>query len=181
MNWLDLVLLIILAVSMITSFRKGLSREVIGLISVVLALLLGAWLYGTAGAFLRPYVSSQAAANLGGFLLVFVAVVLLGSLVSFILRKFLRVTGLSFLDHLLGAGFGFVRGMVIAIALVMGIMAFSPGERPPSAVLHSRLAPYVVDAAKVASTLAPHELKEGFRKSYEQLKTAWGEVVEKKE
>jgi membrane protein required for colicin V production len=43
MNWLDIVLLLILVVSVFTSFRKGLSRELIGLVSVVLGLLLGAW------------------------------------------------------------------------------------------------------------------------------------------
>ncbi len=76
MNWLDVVLLLILAGSMFTSFRKGLSREIIGLVSVVLALLLGIWFYGTAGAFLLPYLSSRAAANFGGFLLVFCGVML---------------------------------------------------------------------------------------------------------
>ena len=45
MNWLDLVLLLIVAASVYMSFRKGLSREIIGLVSVVLALLLGIWFY----------------------------------------------------------------------------------------------------------------------------------------
>ena len=71
MNWLDIVLLVILAASVITSFRKGFSREVIGLVSVVLALFLGSWFYGTAGAFLLPYLSSRSMAMFGGFFLVF--------------------------------------------------------------------------------------------------------------
>ena len=52
MNWLDVIVLLIVAASVFTSFRKGLSREIIGLVSVVLALMLGIWFYGTAGAFL---------------------------------------------------------------------------------------------------------------------------------
>src|ERR1035438_6826295 len=130
MNWLDIVLLLILAWSIATSFRKGLTREVLGLASVVVAFLLALWFYGTAGAYLTPYVSSRSLANLAGFLAVFAAVMLLGSLVGFIVGKFLRVTGLSIVDHALGAAFGALRGTLIAIVLIMAIMAFSTGDRP---------------------------------------------------
>lgn len=179
MNWLDVVLLIIIVASVVACFRKGFSREVIGLVSVVLALLLGIWFYGTAGSYLLPYVSSRAMANLAGFLLVFCGVLLLGSLVSFMVGKFLKVTGLSIVDHALGAGFGVVRGILISVAIIMGIMAFSQGDKPPASVVNSRLAPYVVDAARVFAAMAPHELKEGFRKTYAQLKSAWGNALEK--
>jgi len=69
MNWLDVVLLVILAASVFTSFRKGFSREVIGLVAVVLALLLGSWFYGTAGALFAPYLNSTAAAHFADFCL----------------------------------------------------------------------------------------------------------------
>jgi membrane protein required for colicin V production len=176
MNWLDILLLVILAWCVFSSFRKGLTREVVGLASVVLALLLGIWFYGTAGALVAPYVNSHAVANLAGFFIVFVAVMLIGALVTRILGKFLRVTGLSIVDHALGAAFGFVRGALIAVALVMGIMAFSPEGRPPESVVNSRLAPYVAHASRVFASLAPHELREGFRRTYGEVKSAWGHV-----
>ena len=178
MNWLDVVLLAILAASVAMSFRKGLSREVIGLASVVLAILLGIWFYGTAGAVLIPYLSSRALANFAGFLIVFCGVLLAGSVVSYIVGKFLKVTGLSIFDHLLGAGFGAVRGILISVALIMAIMAFSQGDKPPASVVSSRVAPYVVDAARAFAAMAPRELKEGFRRTYGQVKTAWGKVLE---
>jgi membrane protein required for colicin V production len=177
MNWLDLVLLFIVAVSVISSFRKGLSREIVRLISVVLALFLGLWFYGSAAAFLEPYLKSRGVANFAGFLVVFGAVSLLGGLVGLLLGKFLRVTGLSILDHALGAGFGLIRGMLIAVALIMGMMAFRSEERPPAAVVRSRMAPYMVGVAHVVASLAPHELKEGFRKTYGQVKSAWAQVA----
>jgi membrane protein required for colicin V production len=178
MNWLDIVLLLILAWSIATSFRKGLTQEILGLASVVLALLLGLWFYGTAGSYLAPYASSRSLANFAGFLVVFAGVMLLGSLASFILGKFLRVTGLSIVDHALGAAFGVLRGTLIAIVLIMAIMAFSPGDRPPDSVVRSRLAPHVAGAAHVLVSIAPHELKEGFRKTYAQVKAAWEKIVD---
>jgi membrane protein required for colicin V production len=179
MNWLDAVLILIIGVSVLTCFRKGLSREVIGLVAVVLGLLFGIWFYGAAGSLVLPYLSSRSAANLAGFFLVFFGVILLGSVVSYVVGRFLRVTGLSILDHVLGALFGVVRGMLVAVALIMGIMAFSPASQPPKSVVESRLAPYVVDTARVVVSMAPHELREGFRKTYAQVRTAWDDALKR--
>ena len=178
MNWLDLVLILILVVSIVTSLRKGFSREVIGLVSVVAALLVAVWFYGSAGALVAPYVSSPQIAHFIGFALVFVAVMLLGGLVSSGVGRFLSVTGLSIFDHLLGAVFGLVRGVLIGVALVMGLMAFSLASGPPRSVVQSRVAPYVVDAARVVAAMAPHEVREGFRKTYAEVKSAWGKTLE---
>jgi membrane protein required for colicin V production len=178
MNWLDIVLLLILAASVLRSFRTGLTRSVIRLVSVVLAILLGAWFYGTAAAYLQPYVSSSTVANLGGFLIVFCGVLLLGGVVGWLVGKFLRVTGLSIVDHLLGAGFGLLRGTLVGVALIMGIMAFSKDGTPPQSVTGSRLAPYVSQAARVFAAMAPHDLKEGFHKTYSQAKEVWSHTLQ---
>jgi membrane protein required for colicin V production len=179
MNWLDFVLALILVASGIAGLRRGLSRQVIGLIAGVLGLLLGIWFYGTVGFYLMPYVSSRTMANACGFAVVFCGVLMLGALVSYVVGRFLKVTGLSIVDHLLGAGFGLLRGLVFAIAIIMGVMAFSHGEKPPEAVVNSRMAPYVVDAARMVAGMAPHELKEGFRRTYAQVKAAWSDALDK--
>ena len=179
MNWLDLVLLLILLWSVVTSFRKGLTREIVGLVSVVLGLLLGSWFYGSAAALVQPYVNSKTAANFAGFFLVFCVVIVAGSLLSFVIGKFLRVTGLSVVDHALGAGFGLIRGGLVAVALIMGVMAFTQSGKPPQAVVNSRMAPYLVQGARVFASMAPYELKEGFHKTYAQAKTAWDETLKK--
>jgi len=176
MNWLDVVLLLLLLVSIVTSFSSGVTREVVGMISLVAALVAAVWFYGTAGAFLLPYVSSPGVAHFCGFLIVFCGVLILGALVGRALGRFIKMTGLSFVDRLLGACFGLVRGLLIAIALILALLAFTPGKSTPDAVAQSRVAPYVIGAARVLSAVAPHELKDGFRKSYDQVKTIWGKT-----
>src|SRR5580700_324812 len=108
------------------SMRKGFSREIIGLAAALFALVLGMWFYGLAGSFLIPYVSSPRVANLIGFLLVVFAVLICGGLIGWVVSRFLRTIGLSFFDRLLGAAFGFARGVLIAIALLTAFMAFGP-------------------------------------------------------
>jgi len=178
MNWLDVALAAALAWSVFTGFRKGLTGEVIRLISVVIGTLLAIWFYGTGAAFLLPYISSRPAANFAGFLAVFCGTILLGWIVTWIARKFLKATGLSLFDKILGGGFGLLRGGLIGLVLVMGLMAFSSGEKPPPAVVGSGLAPYLMDGARVVVAVAPYELKQGFRKTYRQVKTAWEAALE---
>jgi hypothetical protein len=54
-----------------------------------------------------------------------------------------------------------LRGVLIAVAIIMGVMAFSKDGAPPRAIEESRVAPYVSQAARVFAAMAPHELKEG--------------------
>jgi membrane protein required for colicin V production len=178
-NWLDYLMAAILAISMFMSARKGFSREVIGLAAAILALVLGMWFYGLAGSFLLPYVSSARVANLIGFLLVVFGVMIVGGMLGWIVNRFLRTIGLSFFDRLLGAGFGLLRGLVVAIALLTAYMAFGPqvdtGQGPArfadQAMLHSRIAPWVLDASHLFVAIAPMELKASFLKQYAEVKS----------
>jgi len=179
MNWLDIVLAIILLTATIRGLRRGFTRQIIALVTGVLALLVGVWCYGFPAAWFAPYVSSPALAGALGFGVVFLVVMLVGGAVSAIVQRVLRFTGLSIFDHALGAGFGFLRGMLVSIAIVMGAMAFSRADQPPRAIVESRLAPYVVEAAHAVASMAPYDLKEGFRKTYGQVKAAWNHAVEK--
>jgi membrane protein required for colicin V production len=174
MNWLDYVLLAILLFSVVMSARKGFSREIVGLAAALVALVLGMWFYGLAGSFLLPWVSSVRIANLAGFLFVVLAVLVLGWILGWIVNRFLRTIGLSFMDRLLGAAFGFVRGLLILIALLTAYMAFGPhvdSKSVSASMLHSRIAPYILDASHVFVTIAPMELKASFLKQYSQVKS----------
>jgi membrane protein required for colicin V production len=181
MNWLDWALLIVILGSIIASFRAGFSRELIGLISMVVALFGGLWFYGSAGAFLLPYVSSKNVANLCGFLLIFLGVLIAGAIIGHLFSRLVKAAGLGLFDRILGAGFGAVRGLLFAVALILAIVAFAPagGDEPPGAVVHSRFAPYVIDTAHLFASLAPRELKDSFRKHYAQVKSIWDDTLKK--
>jgi membrane protein required for colicin V production len=173
-NWLDFALIAILLWSVLMSARKGFSREIIGLAAALFALVLGMWFYGPAGGFLIPYVSSARVANLIGFLLVVFGVLICGGMLGWIVNRFLHTIGLSFFDRLLGAAFGLVRGLLIAMALLTAFMAFGPhvdSKTVSSSVVHSRIAPWILDASHIFVAIAPMELKSSFRKQYAQVKT----------
>lgn len=178
MNWLDICLVIITLISVIGGLRAGLAREVIGLVALVLAVVCGLWFYGSAGALVQPYVSSKHLANALGFFMIFGGILLAGALVTWILERLLKWVHLGWLNRLLGGVFGLARAIVVSAVIVMVLMAFT-SKPPPRSVVNSRLAPYVIDAARVMAAAAPYELKEGFRQSYEKVREAWAEMLKK--
>ncbi len=172
MNWLDILLVVIIGSSVLSGVTKGLARVGIGVAAVVLGTFLGIWFYGIAGSYFLEFVSSRAVANFLGFLLILLSCLILGGLLGALLARIFKWAGLSWLDRVLGGAFGLLRGVVISVAVILIVMAFSVNP-PPSSVVNSRISPYVVDAASVLAAIAPKELKDGFWNSYDRVKKAW--------
>jgi membrane protein required for colicin V production len=171
-NWLDYLLVLILAVSLIQGVARGFSREIIGLAAVVLGILLGIWFYGSAGALFLPYVASPAIAKFLGFLIIFAGMQILGALAGFAAQKFFKAAGLGWLDRLLGFCFGALKALLIATALVLVLTAF-PVKPLPDSVSNSRFAPHFLSAAQMLTYLAPRDLRDGFVRTYEKLREFW--------
>lgn len=176
MSWLDFLVVAVVGYSLLAGFNGGIARMGVGFAATVLGILFGFWFYGVAGAHLADYVSSPGVANLLGFLLVFGVFVLAGAIVGRILAKLFRWVGLSWLDRLLGAAFGVLRGAVIAVALVTVILAFAPTPPPPS-IVQSKTLPYVIDTSSVLSSVTPHQVKDAFRETKEKVKKMWSDRV----
>jgi len=177
-SFLDLVLIAIVGGSIVSGFLAGFARAGVGFLAAITGVLFGFWFYGIPAAWVHKFISSVAVSNLVGFLVVFVACVTLGGLVGLLLSKLFKWTGLSWLDRLMGAGFGFVRGGLIAVAFVSVLLAFTP--RPvPAWMTGSFLLPYAIDTSNVLASLAPRALKDPVRDSVREIRQAWDDQVRK--
>jgi membrane protein required for colicin V production len=175
---LDLVLIAIVGGSVVSGFLAGFARAGIGFLAAVTGVLFGFWFYGIPAAWVHKFVNSVAVSNLVGFLVVFVACVALGGLIGKLLSKLFKWTGLSWLDRMMGAGFGFVRGGLIAVAFVSVLLAFTP--RPvPAWMTGSFLLPYAIDTSNVLASLAPRALKDPVRDTVQEIRQAWDDQVRK--
>jgi membrane protein required for colicin V production len=178
-NLLDLLLVIIVGASVATGLMAGFARVGIGFIATVTGLLCGFWFYGIPAAWLHEHLKSAAASNLIGFFLVFFGFVMAGALFGKLLSKLFRWTGLSWLDRLLGGGFGLVRGSLIAIVFISVLLAFTP--RPlPAWMVDSKVLPYAIDASNLCAELAPNALKDAFRESMRDIRKAWDDQMKKR-
>jgi membrane protein required for colicin V production len=178
-NWLDILLALIIAWSLVMGMVKGITKAGIGFAAMVTGLVLGLWFYGIAGGWLSPYIGSREWRNLAGFFLIFGSVLLLGTLLGWVLSKLFKWARLSWLDRLLGGGFGLIRGILVSTVIILAIMAFAPNA-PPRPVVGSTLAPYVVEGARVIAAAAPYELKSGFQRSYKKVQEIWAEGLKRR-
>jgi len=74
-----------------------------------------------------------------------------------LLQRLLRTVGLGFFDRVLGMVFGFARGCLIAIAVLMVITTAVPQW---GAVTNSELTPYLFAVSHDVSFLVPEYLQE---------------------
>ena len=178
MNWLDIVLGAVLVASIVSGFMKGFARTVVGITATILGFLLALWFYSAAGDVYAEYVSSRAIANLLGFITVSALVIIAGALIGKLLAMLFKWVGLSWLDRTLGACFGAIRGLLAAVVIVMVLMAFST-KPPPRSVVNSTIAPYVIEAARVFSNIAPQDLSQGVAESYDKIRQMWDQTLGK--
>ena len=119
MTVFDYVFFAVLALSVLLGAWRGLVAEVFALAGWVLALVL-AW---KSAEFLTPYLGAVAAAHWArwgiAFLLVFVLTLIVMALARALMAELLKAAGLGLSDRALGAVFGTLRGLIIALVVVL--------------------------------------------------------------
>jgi len=178
LSLLDLLLALIVGGSIVSGFLAGFARAGVSFLAAIAGVLFGFWFYGIPADFIHRYVGSQTFSNIAGFLVVFFVCVLMGALVGKLLAKLLKWTGLSWLDRMMGAGFGLVRGIIAAVAFVSILLAFTP-KPVPNWMTGSMLLPYAIDASNMVATLAPRGLKNSVRETVAEVHQLWEDQLRK--
>jgi membrane protein required for colicin V production len=130
MHWLDGLLLLVLAASVLLGLVRGMVFELMSLAGWVVAWLGAHWAAPQLGPHL-PVGSSGSMLNHGAsFMLAFIAFLLAWALLSRLVRMLVHATPLSLADRALGAGFGLVRGAVLLLVLATAV-AFTPLASAP--------------------------------------------------
>ncbi len=119
MNWFDYAIIGVLGLSVLIGLWRGFIGEVLALLCWVLAFWV-AWTFGPAlaeqfsGSISVPSVRVMLA-----YALCFIAVLIAGAILGFVLRKLVSGSGLSGTDRLLGMLFGLARGAVLVVLVVL--------------------------------------------------------------
>jgi membrane protein required for colicin V production len=107
MNWTDYIIIGVLALSVFVGLWRGLISEVMAL-AIWIAAFWVAWTFGPMVAErFRQVIELPSARIIVGYGLCFVAVLILGALLRFVIGKLIESTGLSGTDRLLGMLIGF--------------------------------------------------------------------------
>ena len=128
LSWLDWTLLAVLAVSVVVGLMRGFVFECLSLAGWVVAWFAAQW-GSPLLAPLMPVGAAGSALRLGlSFAAVFVAALIVWSLLARLARMLIHATPLSVADRLLGGGFGALRGAVLLLA-VATVVALTPASQ----------------------------------------------------
>jgi len=163
----DWFLIAILAWSMIVAFVRGIILELFSLGGLIAGILLASWNYHHVALLLSRLITTPATAQIVAFLLIVVVVMVLSSLLGKLLNRTAHAIGLGLFDRLLGAVFGFARGCLLGVAILMAAAAFLPQSQW---IANSQLSPYFLAGAHAVSFVVPHDLQQEIMDGAAQLK-----------
>lgn len=128
MNWFDYAIMATLTLSILVGLWRGFIGEVMALVCWVLAFWV-AWMFGPVLAeHFSTSISVPSVRVMLGYAVCFIAVLIVGAIAGYLLRKLVSGSGLSGTDRLLGMVFGLVRGFALVV-LVIVLMKFTPVVR----------------------------------------------------
>lgn len=118
MTSFDYAILAIVGLSVFLSIMRGFIREVLALVGWVAAFMV-ARIYTLELAPLLPQaIPSEALRFLAAFIILFLATLLVCSLLAIALAQLFKNIGLNWVDRSLGALFGILRGLLVVATLV---------------------------------------------------------------
>ncbi|MGB9428480.1 MAG: CvpA family protein [Gammaproteobacteria bacterium] len=144
MIWVDYLILVIIVVSALVSLLRGFLREIVSLITWVVGFWVALRFARQVGDFFGV-IHNPSVRVIVGFVILFVAVLIVGAIINFFIGKIMEKTGVSASDRTLGLIFGLVRGVVIVAVLVV-VAGFTVLPRNPW-WHESRLIPYAESVA----------------------------------
>jgi membrane protein required for colicin V production len=127
MTAFDYTMLGLILVSVAISIWRGLVREVVSLLSWLVALWVAARFSVVFSEWLPAAITNPSARYGTAFVVLFLATVIVLELFGVLLAKLLRAAGLAFVDRALGAVFGLARGALGAwiLTLLGGLTSLS--------------------------------------------------------
>ena len=119
MQYADYIVLAIIAISILVGAIRGFVKEAFSLIVWAAAFLIAFQYSGALAIHLEDHIALPSARTSLAFAGLFLSVLLVGGLLTFLVGKLVEKTGLSGTDRLLGGVFGGVRGLALVLAIIL--------------------------------------------------------------
>ncbi len=152
MNWLDIVIIVAMVMAVFGGLKNGIIKGVVTLVGLILGIVLAGRYSETLGAVLPQ--SWGGAAEIVGFVIILILVMLVAAVVAFLLRNLLKAMLLGWVDRLGGAAFGLILAAFFwGAILAIWIQYLGPSD----IVAASLMAGFLLDAFPFVLGLLPAE------------------------
>ena len=113
MGWFDIAILLVILLSGLISLVRGFVKESISLATWLAAGFIALSYHQILSEILLPYQESPTFSLAAAFAALFVATLIVGAIINFMVSQLVSKTGLSGTDKTLGVVFGIARGVLI--------------------------------------------------------------------
>lgn len=165
MVWIDIVILTIIGVSVIISIVRGFVKEAMSLIVWIAAFWISLTFAARLSVELQRWIADQTAQRIAAYALLFVATLIVGALVNYVINQLVKKTGLSGTDRMIGMFFGLGRGIIIVSVLLLLANYTSIPQDP--VWKESKMISHIQPAVKALVNVLPDEMKDYFKTSNE--------------
>lgn len=131
MNWADWTIVGILAVSCLIGLKRGFIKEALSLACWVAAFMVAMTFRDPLSALLANTITTPSIREMSAFAMLFVATLIVGAMVNYLIGELVRITGLSGTDRLFGMMFGAARGAIVVMAILLLVPPIVPIDQDP--------------------------------------------------
>ena len=168
MNSLDIILLIIMAVSIMTSSMRGGIREIFSLFAIVAGFILATHFYIFASGNILRLTSHKEVNDIISFLAIFIFSAVLISFIGGSITEMVNKSKLKPWNKLFGTLIGAFKGIVVCALIVYILMVFLPAKSP--ILTRSRAFPYVSRVSDVVSPVASGFFRDEYQKKLKEFR-----------
>jgi len=171
LNLLDYILIVVFGYCLIRGFFRGLVGELSAIIGVIGGFYGAYTYYPMVAAHLKRWVGHPVYLQVVSFLLLFIGICLVIALAAVVIKYFMRVSLMRWVDRTGGAVFGALKSVIIALILIMMLTTFLPSN---TAVLRkSLLARQLMQFSAVLADVTSKEMKSVFSAKMKELNHTW--------
>lgn len=159
-NWTDIIILSIIAISALMSLFRGFIREAFSLAVWVLAFWVSWTFFRDLAVNMENMITTPSVRFGVAFAALMILSLTVGGLINYLVIKLIHKTGLSGSDRFIGMIFGAARGVLLVAVLVL-VAGLTPFPADPW-WRDSALIPYFQELAVWMHSLLPPEIAEKF-------------------
>ena len=157
-NVLDGIIVVVLLLSALFAFSRGFVKEVLAIGGWIGAFFSALYLYDPVKPYVAMYLPKGVIADASTFVGLFVASLVVFSILSHQIASRVRESSIGPLDRSLGFLFGLARGAIIVIVAYLLLAQLVPADKQPDVVSEAKLTKWVHRGAEISVRMVPQTL-----------------------
>lgn len=171
MNLFDACILGILNFCLINGIFRGLIKEGVSLMGVIVGFCAACYYYERIATLLSTWISNEIYLRISGFLIVFLGIVVITNVLIPVIKYVIGLDFISGVDRSFGGGIGIIKGLFVCCMMLIIFTAFLPKGTPY--IADSKISRYLAQASERIILVTPKEMKNKFTEKIEVYQKTW--------